>query len=96
MTLPCADRSLSSTITRSNSVLLTANLRDGSFFLSRVVHVDPCTHFRKETAIKGDDVAAVAAFHDDVQVDHETLLVHRIERVVNTLTSGKSHKRGTI
>ena len=32
-----ADRSLSSMITRSNSVLLTANLADGSFFLSRVV-----------------------------------------------------------
>ena len=32
ITLPCADRSLSSMITRSNSVLLTANLGDGSFF----------------------------------------------------------------
>ena len=33
MTLPCADRSLSSTITRLNSVLLTANLGDGSWFV---------------------------------------------------------------
>ena len=32
MTLPCPDRSLSSMITRSNSVLLTANLANGSFF----------------------------------------------------------------
>ena len=36
------DRSLSSTITRSNSVLLTTNLGDGSFFLSRAVVVFVC------------------------------------------------------
>ena len=34
MTLPCTVRSLSSMITRSNSVLLTANLGAGSFFFS--------------------------------------------------------------
>ena len=36
-TLPCADRSWTSIITRSNSVLLAAKLECGSSFLSRVV-----------------------------------------------------------